>query len=203
MWVLWIWTQFLTLIWLTEPCSHPLVFIFLRQVFTKLSRLALNSLFNWIQPWTCDPLDLAFWIANITSLFHHAWVLFYFILFFFQIFIRYFLHLHFKCYPESSPYPPPLPYPSTPTSWPCHSPVLGHMKFARPGASLPSDGQLGHLLLHMQLETRALGLLISSYCCSSYRVASPFSSLGTFSSSFIGDPVLCPINENTWCDLCL
>jgi hypothetical protein len=25
------------------------------------------------------------------------------------------------------------------------------------GASLPSDGRLGHLLLHMQLETRALG----------------------------------------------
>jgi hypothetical protein len=25
--------------------------------------------------------------------------------------IRYFFHLHFKCYPESPPYPPP------PTSW--------------------------------------------------------------------------------------
>ena len=25
------------------------------------------------------------------------------------------------------------------------------------GASLPNDGQLGHLLLHMHLETRALG----------------------------------------------
>jgi hypothetical protein len=23
---------------------------------------------------------------------------------------------------------PPLPYPPTPTSWPCHSPVLGHIK---------------------------------------------------------------------------
>jgi hypothetical protein len=27
---------------------------------------------------------------------------------------------------------PPLPYPFTPTSWPCHSSVLGHMKFVRP-----------------------------------------------------------------------
>jgi hypothetical protein len=46
--------------------------------------------------------------------------------------IRYFLHLHFKCYPKSSPYPPPpLPYPPTPTSWPCHSLVLRHIKFAR------------------------------------------------------------------------
>jgi hypothetical protein len=44
-------------------------------------------------------------------------------------------------------------------------------------------------LLHMQLETQALGILDSSYCYSSYRVADPFSSLGTFSSSFIGGPV--------------
>jgi hypothetical protein len=49
-------------------------------------------------------------------------------------FIRYFLYLHFKCYPESPLYPPPalLPYPPNPTSWPWRSPVLGHIKFARP-----------------------------------------------------------------------
>jgi hypothetical protein len=41
----------------------------------------------------------------------------------------------------------------------------------------------------MQLETRALGVLVSSYCCSSYRVADPFSSLGSFSSSSIGGPL--------------
>jgi hypothetical protein len=34
------------------------------------------------------------------------------------------------------------------------------------------------------------GVLVSSYCCSTYRVADPFSSLGTFSSSSIGDPVI-------------
>jgi hypothetical protein len=53
---------------------------------------------------------------------------------FFYIFIRYFLHLHFKCYPKSPLYPPPtlLPDPLTPTSWPWHSHVLGHIKFARP-----------------------------------------------------------------------
>jgi hypothetical protein len=28
--------------------------------------------------------------------------------------------------------PPLLPYPLTPTSWPWCSPVLGHIKFARP-----------------------------------------------------------------------
>jgi hypothetical protein len=58
----------------------------------------------------------------------------FFFLIFFQIFIRYFLHLHFKCYPESPPYtpPPPLSYPTTPTSWPWCSPVLRHIKFTRP-----------------------------------------------------------------------
>jgi hypothetical protein len=46
----------------------------------------------------------------------------------------YFLYLHFKCYPESSLYLPPalLPNPPTPASWPWCSPVLGHVKFARP-----------------------------------------------------------------------
>jgi hypothetical protein len=61
------------------------------------------------------------------------------------------------------------------------------------GASLSNDGPLGHLLLKMQLETRALGVLVSSYCCFTYRVADPFNSLGTFSSSSIGGPVFHPI----------
>ena len=45
----------------------------------------------------------------------------------------------------------------------------------------------------MQLVTRAQGVLVSSYCCSTYRVAVPFNSLGTFSGSFIGGPVIHPI----------
>jgi hypothetical protein len=59
-------------------------------------------------------------------------------LIFFNFFIRYFLHLHFKCYPESPLYPSPvlLPYPPTTTSWLWCSPVLGHIKFARPRGSL-------------------------------------------------------------------
>jgi hypothetical protein len=36
------------------------------------------------------------------------------------------------------------------------------------------------------------GYWLVSYCCSSYRVTDPFSSLGTFSSSFIGGHVLHP-----------
>jgi hypothetical protein len=93
------------------------------------------------------------------------------------------------------PSPALLPIPPTPASWPWQSPVLGHMIFAIPRASPPIEGLLGHPLLHMQLETQLWGVLVSSYCCSSYRVADPFSSLGTFSSSFIGAPVFHPIHD--------
>jgi hypothetical protein len=54
---------------------------------------------------------------------------------------------------------------------------------------------IGHLLLHMQLETQDQGVLVSSYCCSSYRVTDLFSSLGTFSRSSIGGPVFHPIDD--------
>jgi hypothetical protein len=51
-------------------------------------------------------------------------------------------------------------------------------------------------MLHVQLETQAQEILVSSYCCSSYRVTDPFNSLGTFSSSSIGSPVFHPIDDN-------
>jgi hypothetical protein len=113
-----------------------------------------------------------------------------------KIITRYFLHLHFKCYTQSPLYPPPalLPNPPTPTSWTWHSPVLEHMIFTRPRASSPIDSRLSHPLLHMQLETQFSGVLVSSYCFS-YRVADPFSSLGTFSSSFLRGPVFHPIDD--------
>jgi hypothetical protein len=92
--------------------------------------------------------------------------------------------------PCSPTHPLPLPGPGI---YP-PPPVLGHI-IARPRASPPIDGKVGHPLLHMQLETQALGILVSSYYYSSYRVADPFSSLGTFSSSFIGGPVFHPIDD--------
>jgi hypothetical protein len=55
----------------------------------------------------------------------------------------------------------------------------------------------------MQLETRALGVLVSSYCCSTYRVVDPFSSLGTFSSSSTGGPVFHTIHDCEHPLLCL
>jgi hypothetical protein len=114
----------------------------------------------------------------------------------FLFFIRYFLHLHFKCYPQ-----PPIAYPC-PAPQPIHShflalafPCTEAYTKAIPRASPPIDGLLGHPLLHMQLKTQLWGILVSSYRCSSYRVADPFSSLGTFSSSFIGGPVFHPIDD--------
>ena len=47
-------------------------------------------------------------------------------------FITYFPQLHFQCYPKSLLHPPRLPCPPTSPFWPWHSPVLGHIKFARP-----------------------------------------------------------------------
>jgi hypothetical protein len=59
--------------------------------------------------------------------------------------------------PLKIPYPPPLslpllPNPLTPASWPRHSPILGYRTFTGLRASPPIDEQLGHPLLHRQLE---------------------------------------------------
>jgi hypothetical protein len=42
----------------------------------------------------------------------------------------YFIYIAIPKIPHTLPLP--LPYPLTPTSWPCHSPVLRHIKFAQP-----------------------------------------------------------------------
>ena len=47
-------------------------------------------------------------------------------------------------------HPPPL-LTSSSLSW--NSTTLGHRAFTRPRASPPIDGQLGHPLLHMRLES--------------------------------------------------
>jgi hypothetical protein len=104
---------------------------------------------------------------------------------------------------QKSPIPsPPLPYPRTPTSWPWRSPVLRHIKFARP------MGLFFHWwLTRPSFDTYAArvkssGVLISSYC-STYRVADPFSSLDTFSSSSIGSPMIHPLADCEHPLLCL
>jgi hypothetical protein len=122
---------------------------------------------------------------------------FFFFVFLLIIFIRYFLHLHFKCYPRSPLYllPTLLPKPPTSDSYPWHSTVLGQIIYARPRASPPNDGRLGQLLLHTQLETRAQGVMFPSYCCSYYRATDPLSNLHTFSSSSIGGLGFHPLDD--------
>ena len=101
------------------------------------------------------------------------------------------------------PYPATLPYPPTPTSWPWGSPVLKHVKFAWPmGLSFqwwPTRPSFDTYTARV----KSSGVLVSSYCCSTYRVADPFSSLGTFSSSSIGGPVIHPIADCEHPLLCL
>jgi hypothetical protein len=84
------------------------------------------------------------------------WNFLFFFLFFLKIifFITYFPQLHFQCYPKSPPSFPHSPTHPFPFFWPWRSPVLGHIKFVCPmGLSF----LLGHLLIHMQLETRTPG----------------------------------------------
>jgi hypothetical protein len=89
-------------------------------------------------------------------------------------------------------FPLMLPFPPIPTSWPWCFSCTGAYKVCNTRGLSPNDGRLGHLLIHMQLETQAQGVLVSSYSCSTYWVADPFSSLGTFSSSSIGGPMFHP-----------
>jgi hypothetical protein len=109
-----------------------------------------------------------------------------------SFFLKIFSSFTFPMLSQKSPInPPQLPYLPTPTFWPWSFPVLGHIKFACP-MGLSSDGRLGHLLIHMQLESRAPGYWLD-----------PLSSLGTFSSSSIGSPVIHPIADCEHPLLCL
>jgi hypothetical protein len=87
---------------------------------------------------------------------------------------------------QRSPIPtPPIHYPPTPPFWPWRSPVLGHIQFASPmGLSLqwwPTRPSFDTYAA----KDKSSRVLVSSYCCSTYRVAVPFSSFGNFSSSSI------------------
>ena len=82
--------------------------------------------------------------------------------------------------------------------------TLGHRAFTGSRTSIPITVWQGYALLHMQLEPWVpacvqwvgglgpviSGVLVGSYCSSSYGGGNPFSSFHPSSSSSIGDPVL-------------
>jgi hypothetical protein len=116
--------------------------------------------------------------------------------------------------PPKIPYPlprPPTPQPTHSNSWTWHSPILGHRTFTGPRTSPPTDDQLRHPLLHIQLDPQVSPYVFFDWWFSSKDLweywlvqidvppmgfsSDPFSSLGTFSSSFIGDLVLHPLDD--------
>jgi hypothetical protein len=92
------------------------------------------------------------------------------------------------------PYNLPLPcspsYPLLALAFPCTGAYILHKTKGLSSQWWPTRPSATYAV-----ETRSLGVLVSTYCCSSYRVADPFISLGTFSSSSIGGPVFHPIDD--------
>jgi hypothetical protein len=102
-----------------------------------------------------------------------------------------------------SPIPSPHPLPLLGLGIP---PILKHIKFARlMGLSFQWWPTRPSSATYAARDTSSGGggVLVSSYCCSTYRVADPFSSLGTFSSSSIGGAVIYPIADCEHPLLCL
>jgi hypothetical protein len=132
--------------------------------------------------------------------------------------IKYFLYLHFNFinFPHFPSEPHPklshlllITNPPTPTSLSWHSPTLENWAFTRPRTSLLIDVSQGHpsatyvaealspsiciLWLVVFSPWELWGLLVGQYYSSSYGATNAFSSLGPFSNSSIGDPVLSPM----------
>jgi hypothetical protein len=76
---------------------------------------------------------------------------------FFLLLLRIFLNYISNAFPKVPHTLPPLPYTTNPIFWPWCSPVWGILSLHVQWASLSSDGRLGHLLIHTQLELRAPG----------------------------------------------
>jgi hypothetical protein len=102
---------------------------------------------------------------------------------FFFLLVAIFLIYIFNAIPKVPHTHTPIPYPPTPPFWPWRSPVLGHIKFASPmGLSLqwwPNRASFDTYAA----KDKSSRVLVSSYCCSTYRVAVPFSSLGNLNTT--------------------
>jgi hypothetical protein len=130
----------------------PFNFFFQRLEF--LSYISITCFFR------ATPRYFTLFVTNVKDVIFlillSLFILFYFILFYFIFGLFTFQML--SSFLISSPKLPYLlhftlrPNLPIPTFWPCHSPLLGHRTFTKPRASPPIDDQLGHPLLHMQLE---------------------------------------------------
>ena len=123
--------------------------------------------------------------------------LLFFFLFLLDIFFIYISNvIPFPSFPSENPLsPPPASQLTQFHSWPWRSPLLGHIKFACPiGLSFPWWPTRPSFDTYAA-RVKSSGVLVSSYCCSTYRVADHFSTLFTFSSSSIGGPAIHPIAD--------
>jgi hypothetical protein len=119
---------------------------------------------------------------------------------FFDFFIGYLFHLHFQCYSKS----PPHASPPTPTYWPWCSPVLRQIKFARPmGLSFHLQPTRPSSDSYAARDTSSRGYWLVHIVVPPIGLQTPFSSLGTFSISSIGGPVIHPIADCEHPLLCL
>jgi hypothetical protein len=141
-------------------------------------------------------------IGAVTLLFHITFLFFLFSLIFF---ITYFPQLHFQCYPKSPPYPPPnFPTHPFPFFWPWRSPVLGHIQFAWPmGPSFQWWPTRPSFDTYAARVKSSAGYWLVHNVVPPIGLQDPFSSLGTFSSSSIGSPVIHPIADCEHPLLCL
>jgi hypothetical protein len=123
------------------------------------------------------------------------------------ILMRYF-YLHFKFNPLfnlpspcSQTHPLLLSCPRIPLNWgikpsPDQGPLLSLMSHKTILCYICSWSHESHHVYSLvgSLIPGSSGVLVGSYCCSSYGAANPFSSLSLFSSSFIKDPILSPMD---------
>ena len=100
-------------------------------------------------------------------------------------------------FPCSSNHQHQLPGPGIPLHWSLHQTkgLYSHWWPTRISSATYVVGAMSPTMCSLWLVIQslgALGVLVSSYCCSSYGADNPFSSLSPFSSSFIGDPMFHP-----------
>jgi hypothetical protein len=99
---------------------------------------------------------------------------------------------------QKFPVPPPpalLPYPPTPNSWPWFSPILGHIKFERlRGLSSQWWPTRPSSATYAARDTSSR-VLVSSYCCSTNKVADPLPPWVLSLAPPLGGPVFHPVDD--------